>query len=132
MGSWLSSGVIEQQGWNKLTFWAALGLFAVGLIGNIVHDEVLLSIRRNAQKGDTEQEKSSGPKYGVPHGYLYRFISCVASETSHINLLIFYIRQVSELLLRVDGVDGICGSCERGVELVHAIIPDSSMALRRQ
>lgn len=75
MGSWLSSGVIEQQGWNKLTFWAALGLFAVGLIGNIVHDEVLLSIRRNAQKGDTEQEKSSGPKYGVPHGYLYRFIS---------------------------------------------------------
>lgn len=100
MGSWLSSGVLDQQGWNKLTFWAALGLFAVGLIGNIVHDEVLLSIRRNTHKSETGEEKKSGPKYDVPHGYLYRFISCVTfGNTSHIKLLILCIRQVSELLL---------------------------------
>ncbi|KIO24471.1 hypothetical protein M407DRAFT_76927, partial [Tulasnella calospora MUT 4182] len=43
-GSWLSSGVPD--GWNSLGFWASIGLFISGWIGNIVHDEVLLNIRK--------------------------------------------------------------------------------------
>lgn len=73
-GYWLSSGTIKADGWNTAAFWASIGLFAFGLIGNAVHDEVLIDIRKDAQESkETSQDEK--PKYGIPRGFLYRFIS---------------------------------------------------------
>ncbi|KIO23112.1 hypothetical protein M407DRAFT_113659 [Tulasnella calospora MUT 4182] len=70
-GSWLSSGVVKPDGWNSLGFWASIGLFISGWIGNVVHDEVLLNIRKESKGGGQDGK----PKYGIPHGYFYRFVS---------------------------------------------------------
>ncbi|KAG9027934.1 hypothetical protein FS837_004023 [Tulasnella sp. UAMH 9824] len=70
-GSWLSSGVVKHDGWNNLGFWASIGLFVAGWIGNIVHDEILINIRKESKAGGQDGK----PKYGIPHGYLYRFVS---------------------------------------------------------
>jgi len=60
-------------------------MWAAGLVGNIVHDEILLSIRRNAKakgkaKADDDKDNNNGKKkkqehYAIPHGLLYNFIS---------------------------------------------------------
>ncbi|KAG8994251.1 hypothetical protein FRB90_000499, partial [Tulasnella sp. 427] len=73
-GFWLSFGVVRSDGWSSKAFWASIGLFIVGWVGNVLHDEVLLDIRKDAKSsksgGDSEK-----PKYGIPRGYLYRYIS---------------------------------------------------------
>lgn len=73
-GWWLSARVVKQDGWKNLKFWASICLFIAGWMGNIVHDEVLLRIRNqaNASKGDGQDDK---PKYGIPYGYLYHYVS---------------------------------------------------------
>ncbi|KAG8221288.1 3-oxo-5-alpha-steroid 4-dehydrogenase-domain-containing protein [Butyriboletus roseoflavus] len=63
-------------------FWAGTALWAIGLFGNIFHDEVLLNIRRNAKaKGKAKAKSDDDPHakhkeyYGIPHGYLYTYVS---------------------------------------------------------
>ena len=56
-------------------FWLGLILWAVGFAGNIIHDEILLNIRRKAKAKGKAKEKSQGEHYSIPHGLLYQYIS---------------------------------------------------------
>jgi 3-oxo-5-alpha-steroid 4-dehydrogenase 1 len=64
-------------------FWAGTALWAAGFVGNVLHDEVLLNIRRNARaKGKAKADDDDRPRkkqerehYGIPHGYLYAYVS---------------------------------------------------------
>jgi 3-oxo-5-alpha-steroid 4-dehydrogenase 1 len=58
-------------------FWSCVVLWAVGFAGNIVHDEILLNIRRNKQR---EAAKAGGgadgkQHYAIPHGLLFELVS---------------------------------------------------------
>ncbi|CCL99235.1 uncharacterized protein FIBRA_01250 [Fibroporia radiculosa] len=87
MGTYLSSPDAQHflaDAFSRPLFWTGIGLWALGLAGNILHDEILLNIRRNAKaKGkakarggdDNGKRKSNQEHYAVPHGYLYHFIS---------------------------------------------------------
>ncbi|KAJ7672586.1 hypothetical protein DFH06DRAFT_1176851 [Mycena polygramma] len=81
LGAFLSSPSAPQPSAYALpTFWIGLSLWAVGLAGNVIHDEILLNIRRNAKsKGKAKDAsgttKSPGEHYAIPQGLLYRFIS---------------------------------------------------------
>ncbi|KAK2463365.1 hypothetical protein APHAL10511_004591 [Amanita phalloides] len=89
-GSYLSSPYARMylnKGYTfqRSSFYLGLGLWFVGFIGNIVHDEILLDIRRKAKskgKGkadDQDKKKVQGPStkehYAIPYGLLYKFIS---------------------------------------------------------
>ncbi|KAF8876200.1 3-oxo-5-alpha-steroid 4-dehydrogenase-domain-containing protein [Gymnopilus junonius] len=79
MGSYLSSpyGRKYTAETPRTTFYIGLTLWALGLIGNIYHDEVLLNIRRKANnkgKGKADN-KSKGEHYAIPQGGLYSLIS---------------------------------------------------------
>lgn len=60
-------------------FWIGLSLWFVGFCGNILHDEVLLNIRRKANaKGKSKDKGGSdkGPEYyAIPYGYLFEYLS---------------------------------------------------------
>ncbi|THU86150.1 hypothetical protein K435DRAFT_731778 [Dendrothele bispora CBS 962.96] len=61
-------------------FYAGLALWAAGFVGNVVHDEILLDLRRKAgDKKDKERDSSSQKKneqhYAIPYGLLYKYIS---------------------------------------------------------
>ncbi|KAJ7291245.1 3-oxo-5-alpha-steroid 4-dehydrogenase-domain-containing protein [Mycena rebaudengoi] len=77
MGSFLSSpSAPTAAAYTLPTFWIGLVLWAVGFVGNVVHDEVLLNIRRNANsKGKGKGKENGAEHYAIPHGLLYRFIS---------------------------------------------------------
>lgn len=81
LGSFLSSPSAPQPSAYALpTFWIGLVLWAVGFAGNIIHDEILLNIRRHAKsKGKAKDAagtaKAPGEHYAIPHGLLFRFIS---------------------------------------------------------
>jgi len=61
---------------SRPTFWAGILLWAVGFAGNILHDEVLLNIRRSAKaKGKRNENQVGKEHYAIPRGYLYRYIS---------------------------------------------------------
>lgn len=61
---------------SRPSFWAGIMLCACGFAGNILHDEVLLDIRRKSQaKGKRNENKLGKEHYAIPHGYLYRYIS---------------------------------------------------------
>ncbi|KAL1941479.1 hypothetical protein VTO73DRAFT_7296 [Trametes versicolor] len=88
LGAYLSSPAAHAYlsgAFSSPRFWAGIAAWAVGLAGNIIHDEILLNLRRTAKKnkakaakdgdGDGAQEKSKGEHYAIPHGLLYRYIS---------------------------------------------------------
>ncbi|KAJ7628471.1 3-oxo-5-alpha-steroid 4-dehydrogenase-domain-containing protein [Roridomyces roridus] len=77
MGTFLSSPAAPtQSAFARPTFWLGLALWAAGFAGNIIHDEILLNIRRNAKtKGKARDSGKPGEHYAIPHGLLYRFIS---------------------------------------------------------
>ena len=56
-------------------------MWAVGFVGNIVHDEILLNIRRKKQAEDAKKTPEQTAKekkrehYAIPHGLLYKYIS---------------------------------------------------------
>ncbi|KZT72277.1 hypothetical protein DAEQUDRAFT_27641 [Daedalea quercina L-15889] len=85
LGAYLSSPAAQAYlagASARPAFWVAVALWAAGLAGNIVHDEVLLNIRRNAKaKGKGRASPPPGKRqnkqehYAIPHGYLYRLIS---------------------------------------------------------
>ncbi|KAH9925747.1 uncharacterized protein B0H18DRAFT_1094842 [Fomitopsis serialis] len=74
---------------SRPLFWAGVGLWALGLVGNVVHDEILLDIRRNNKStlkpkdaadeqpgSDATGKRVNKPeRYEIPYGYLYRYIS---------------------------------------------------------
>ncbi|KAG0702874.1 3-oxo-5-alpha-steroid 4-dehydrogenase-domain-containing protein [Suillus ampliporus] len=79
MGTYLSSPAASAFLTGALSrpcFWAGMLLWACGFAGNILHDEVLLNIRRNAKaKGKRNENQIGKEHYAIPHGYLYRYIS---------------------------------------------------------
>ncbi|KAF8624411.1 hypothetical protein AX15_005892 [Amanita polypyramis BW_CC] len=73
---------------QRTSFYVGIGLWFIGFVGNVVHDEILADIRRKAKskgKGKAEEDqdgKKDKPNgspmkeyYGIPHGLLYRYIS---------------------------------------------------------
>ena len=79
MGSFLSSpdARMYHQSRPRSSFYVGMGLWALGLIGNIWHDEILLDIRRKARsKGKSKENGSAkGEHYAIPQGGLYSLIS---------------------------------------------------------
>ncbi|KAF8965228.1 3-oxo-5-alpha-steroid 4-dehydrogenase-domain-containing protein [Flammula alnicola] len=76
MGSYLSSPFARMyhQGPVRPSFYVGLGMWAMGLVGNIYHDEVLLNIRRKA-KSKGKGKADGGEHYSIPQGGLYSLIS---------------------------------------------------------
>jgi 3-oxo-5-alpha-steroid 4-dehydrogenase 1 len=61
---------------SRPSFWAGILLWASGFAGNILHDEVLLNIRRKANaKGKRNENQLGKEHYAIPRGYLYQYIS---------------------------------------------------------
>lgn len=90
MGAYLTSPfarifLTSQYTFRRPTFYIGLALWAVGFAGNVLHDEILLDIRRKAKnkdKGEVKQNEdgSSTPKrvqehYAIPQGWLYKYVS---------------------------------------------------------
>jgi len=79
MGTYLTSSVATAflaGALSRPSFWAGILLWATGFAGNILHDEVLLNIRRNANaKGKRNENQVGKEHYAIPRGYLYRYIS---------------------------------------------------------
>ena len=76
MGSYLSSSEAGDflSARSPTPFYLGLVLWAFGFIGNIVHDEILLNIRRKANiKGKSKAE--AGEHYATPQGGLYALVS---------------------------------------------------------
>lgn len=79
MGTYLSTPTASaflEGAFLRPSFWVGITLWACGLAGNILHDEVLLEIRRKSKaKGKRNENKIGKEHYAIPHGYLYRYIS---------------------------------------------------------
>ena len=81
MGSFLSSPYAriyhQSQARPRYSFYIGMGLWALGLIGNIWHDEILLNIRRKARSKGKGKENGAakGEHYAIPQGGLYSLIS---------------------------------------------------------
>ncbi|KAJ7764525.1 hypothetical protein DFH07DRAFT_811507 [Mycena maculata] len=76
MGSFISSpDAPTPSAYSLPTFWIGLAMWGLGLAGNIIHDEILLNIRRNAKSKGKANASKAGEHYAIPHGLLYRFIS---------------------------------------------------------
>lgn len=79
LGAYLSSSSTAaylSNAYSSPRFWFGIILWAVGLAGNIAHDEILLNIRRKAKaKGKAKEGTKSGEHYAIPQGGLYRYIS---------------------------------------------------------
>lgn len=89
MGSYLSSPFarIYLAAGPRPSFYIGLSMWALGLVGNIWHDEILLDIRRKAKskgKGksavhgmevDGSRSKTKTEHYAIPHGGLYSLVS---------------------------------------------------------
>ncbi|OBZ69933.1 Uncharacterized protein C9.08c [Grifola frondosa] len=90
MGAYLSSPAAQSflgDAFTRPLFWLGVGMWVAGFAGNILHDEVLLNIRRSAKaKGKARaaadsddnnngKNKNKQEHYAIPHGYLYSYIS---------------------------------------------------------
>ncbi|GAA6007588.1 uncharacterized protein JCM10292_003935 [Rhodotorula paludigena] len=93
IGMWLAGGgeTAAQGGrglleGKSMLFLVGVGMWALGFVGNIYHDEVLYSIKREKQaeraqrQPSQEGKKSAGPpspsdRYAIPRGGLYRVLS---------------------------------------------------------
>lgn len=82
LGSYLSDSRIILEMGTK--FWLGVGLWGVGLVGNVLHDEVLIGIRRAKVRENSNKMKEEGKarkgippseRYAVPYGGLYALIS---------------------------------------------------------
>jgi len=58
-------------------FWLGVLGALVGLTSNIWHDEILLRLRKNppGNSANWQNHQGKGPRYSVPYGGLYRYIS---------------------------------------------------------
>ncbi|KAF8500247.1 3-oxo-5-alpha-steroid 4-dehydrogenase-domain-containing protein [Russula emetica] len=71
---------LTQNGLSSPRFWTGIAIWAVGFVGNVYHDELLLNIRRKAiAKGKAKElengQRAPQPHYAIPHGGLYSIIS---------------------------------------------------------
>ena len=67
-----------QSAYSRPSFWIGVVMWAFGYAGNILHDEILLNIRREKlkqQKANESSGKGAGEHYSIPHGYLYNYVS---------------------------------------------------------
>lgn len=80
---------------KRPAFWAGMIVWAAGFVGNVVHDEILLNLRRKRQTTDAKHKKDDdasksgnenrtsekgkedekGEHYAIPHGLLYTYVS---------------------------------------------------------
>ncbi|KAL5504699.1 hypothetical protein ACEPAH_7362 [Sanghuangporus vaninii] len=66
---------------SRPSFWLGITFWFLGWTGNVLHDEILMDIRRDALKKKQElvdkgrAKSSDKPHYGIPRGYLYHYIS---------------------------------------------------------
>ena len=89
-GTFSSFGIAWFRGNNSVIanwkFWAGVGIWAVGFVSNIWHDEILLDIRRDKKPSGSEKRsaldkengrpiKETKPHYAIPYGGLYAVIS---------------------------------------------------------
>ena len=86
IGGWLGGyGPTTQNDWTGAAMRLELGLmvFAVGLLGNMYHDDELREIRRAAARNQQRKRKAQGEKddskavekvYMVPHNGLFRVV----------------------------------------------------------
>lgn len=70
MGSFLSSSVPSDLWSTNAWFWPGVALWFAGFVGNIVHDEILINLRRTTPHGPDGK-----PRYAVPYGFLYKWVS---------------------------------------------------------
>jgi len=66
------------RAYSRPIFWIGVVMWALGFVGNIVHDEILFNIRRKANAKGKSKDKTKGPQkehYSIPHGLLYKYIS---------------------------------------------------------
>ncbi|KAJ7756926.1 hypothetical protein B0H16DRAFT_1537427 [Mycena metata] len=79
LGAFLSSpSAPPPSALARSSFWIGMALWAAGFAGNVIHDEILLNIRRHAKsKGKAKEAGTTSPgeHYAIPHGLLYRYIS---------------------------------------------------------
>ncbi|CAA7262803.1 unnamed protein product [Cyclocybe aegerita] len=77
MGAYLSSPAAGTYlATVRPIFYIGLALWAVGFVGNVYHDEILLNIRRKAKsKAKAPSGKTQGEHYSIPYGGLYSIIS---------------------------------------------------------
>ena len=83
LGAYLSSPESRSYltgAYQRPRFWLGILMWAVGYVGNIVHDEILLNIRRKKREEDRKRtpekiKQKKGEHYGIPHGLLYEYIS---------------------------------------------------------
>lgn len=78
MGSYLSSPYARMYlGATRPSFYIGLGVWALGMFGNVWHDEILLNIRRKAKaKGKARaNSEGQGEHYAIPQGGLYNLVS---------------------------------------------------------
>jgi 3-oxo-5-alpha-steroid 4-dehydrogenase 1 len=76
IGSYLSSPYAHKflNARSPTLFYVGLTLWAFGFIGNIMHDEILLDIRRKANSKGKGKAKA-GEHYAIPQGGLYTLVS---------------------------------------------------------
>jgi 3-oxo-5-alpha-steroid 4-dehydrogenase 1 len=81
IGSYLSSPVAFaylSSAFSQPRFWLGMTLWAAGLAGNIIHDEILLNLRRNKSdkpKGSANDTKGDKPRYSIPRGLLFEYVT---------------------------------------------------------
>lgn len=80
MGTYLSSPAAHAYlSGSRPSFYIGFCVWALGLAGNIIHDEILLNIRRKSRTkpdGKTKNEKPAQTEhYAIPYGLLYKYIS---------------------------------------------------------
>ncbi|KAJ2080385.1 hypothetical protein H4R24_003126 [Coemansia sp. RSA 988] len=82
-GRWLSlfaplayrGDFVEYIAHNHWRCWAGLILFVGGFIGNIYHDNILMSLRRSPQS-DRKSQNPKPTRYSIPNGGLFSLVSC--------------------------------------------------------
>ncbi|KAF9061880.1 hypothetical protein BDP27DRAFT_1337488 [Rhodocollybia butyracea] len=90
MGTYLSSPPASAYlSHSRPSFYIGLVLWVLGFAGNIIHDEILLNIRRKAKSkadgkisknrntadGKMDPAKSTSEHYAIPYGLLYKYVS---------------------------------------------------------
>jgi 3-oxo-5-alpha-steroid 4-dehydrogenase 1 len=87
MGSYLSSPFSllwfqRPHSIQRLEFKLGIAMWLFGFVGNVVHDEILLNIRRKAnatgksrEKVDSNGQQQKGEHYAIPYGLLYTYVS---------------------------------------------------------
>jgi len=84
MGAYLSSPfariyLTSNYTFHRPSFYIGVTLWVLGFAGNVLHDEILLNIRRKAKNkedsGDKSPQKRLQEHYAIPQGWLYNYIS---------------------------------------------------------